>query len=81
MAICVVCQQMLGVHHAREFVEWRRLHPIVSLLLRAPTEAAVPVGGRRRPASAGKLPPSCVVSVPFDSVFPVHGRFSGQPLS
>ena len=80
MAICVFRRQMAGLHHAVEFIEWRRLHPIVSLLLQAPTEAAGPVGGRRRPASAGKLPPSCVVSVPCDSVFAVHGRFSHQPL-
>lgn len=79
---CVLCV-MTGLNYVLGFMEWRRLHPAVTVsLLAPPIEAVAPVGGRCRPASAGKLPPSCLVglSVPHDSVLPVHGRFSSQPL-
>jgi len=74
-----------GRYHTRVFIEWRRVHQIVTLLLTPPTEAVVPVDGRPRPASAGKLPPSrAAVPVAFqhDSlpVELVHCLYDSQPL-
>jgi len=62
-----------------DFLHQRQLYPIVTLRLIAPTEAVLPVDHRRRrrrPTTAGNLPPSCVVSVHDESVavLPVHGR-------
>ena len=53
-----VCVQVAGRYHARVFVDWRRGHQIVTLVLPPPTQAVVAVDSRPRPASADKLSPS-----------------------
>jgi len=73
----VVCGQEVACELSREFKEWQRHHTITTLVLETPTEAVLPVDHRRRrPTTAGNLPPSCVMSVHDESaaVLPVHGR-------